>query len=201
MVRGRLCVAHRTARLRIRLLSTPRAAASAAAAADAGGTRSTRSPPPLPLLPHDPRVPFAAVVVVVAGPGAIHCSLTPAPPPGASRVTLGGGGTGARSLVCSLAAAAAASQARSEAAECAESARFAPVIKVSGPRCSIIPSAPPLHPRTGPRSHPNERSRGVPARAPSAAAGPGRRSAVVQGLGEATFLHRWRWWRRPRRRW
>jgi len=41
MGRGRLSVAHRTARLRIRLSSTPRAAA-ASAAADAGEARSTR---------------------------------------------------------------------------------------------------------------------------------------------------------------
>jgi len=60
MGRGRLCVAHHTARLRIRLSSTPRAAAaSAAAAADAGETRSTRSASRVPPRSPDHGGPFA----------------------------------------------------------------------------------------------------------------------------------------------
>lgn len=75
MVRGRLFVAHRTARLRIRLLSTPRAAA--AAAADAGGARSTRSPPthtsrPVPSSPGGP----LSVALVLPGRPAAHPPVT-----------------------------------------------------------------------------------------------------------------------------
>jgi len=58
MGRGRLCVAHRTARLRIRLSSTPRAAA-ASAAADAGEARSTRSASRVPPRSPDRGGPFA----------------------------------------------------------------------------------------------------------------------------------------------
>jgi len=59
MGRGRLCVAHRTARLRIRLSSTPRAAAASAAAADAGEARSTRSASRVPPRSPDRGGPFA----------------------------------------------------------------------------------------------------------------------------------------------